>query len=443
MAEITDKGSLAGALLRFSIPLVLSGILQQLYAWADAFIVGRLVGEGALAAIGATTALSNLFVLVITGLALGVSLLAARLYGQGEWDRLGRLLPTFAAVFGGAFCGVGLLGSLAAGPVLDAMHTPADIVEMSRQYLQIILLGLPFVAVYNVYAAVLRGVGESKAPLYAVLVASLINVGMDLVLVGLLSMGVRGAAAATLGAQAMMAVFMAGYAARKREQFRFHLTRGCVERSILKEGLKLGLPVAVQSSISSLGSLVLQNFMNGFGSSTLVAAITTAYRVDTVLMLPVINLSAGISTMVAQSIGAGDPRRARRILGVGSGMMSVVAVGLAAFIMAAGASLIAMFGVTQEATAIGREFFHSISWFYLIYGLAMSLRGFLEGMGDVLFSSAVGITALGLRIALSYGLADVVGNRIIAYAEAASWGAMLLLFSLRCLWKWKRPELAA
>ena len=443
MAAITDKGSLAGTLIRFSIPLVLSGVLQQMYAWADAVIVGNLVGEGALAAVGATTALSNLFVLVITGLTLGVSILAARLYGQQDWEGLKGLLPTFSAALGLLFCVVGVLGSLTAGPILTLMHTPEDIADMSRQYLQIILLGLPFVAVYNVYAAVLRGMGESKAPLYAMLVASLVNVGMDLLLVGAFSMGVRGAAAATLGAQVMMAAFMAGYAVRKRQWLSLRQSGSCMNKKILWEGLKLGLPVAIQSSISSLGSLALQNFMNEFGSSTLVAAITTAYRVDTVLMLPVINLSAGISTMVAQSIGAGDPRRARRILGVGSGMMSVVAVGLAAFIMAAGASLIAMFGVTQEATAIGREFFHSISWFYLIYGLAMSLRGFLEGMGDVLFSSAVGITALGLRIALSYGLADVVGNRIIAYAEAASWCAMLLLFSLRCLWKWRRPELAA
>lgn len=439
MAAMTDKGSLAGTLIRFSIPLVLSGVLQQMYAWADAFIVGNLVGEGALAAIGATTALSNLFVLVITGLTLGVSILAARLYGQQDWEGLKGLLPTFAAALGLLFCVVGVLGSLTAGPILTLMHTPEDIADMSRQYLQIILLGLPFVAVYNVYAAVLRGMGESKAPLYAVLVASLVNVGMDLLLVGVFPMGVQGAAAATLGAQVMMAVFMAGYAVRKRQWLSLRQSGSCMDKKILWEGLKLGLPVAIQSSISSLGSLALQNFMNEFGSSTLVAAITTAYRVDTVLMLPVINLSAGISTITAQSAGAGDEERARRTLAVGTGIMSVTALALTALIMAIGGNLIAMFGVTAQATAIGREFFRTIAWFYLIYGLAMAMRGYLEGMGDVLFSSVMGIAALGLRIVLSYGLADAVGNMIIAYAEAASWCAMLLFFFLRCLWMARRP----
>lgn len=431
MEKTMTQGNLAAILVRFSIPLVLSGILQQMYAWADAFIVGNLVGEDALAAIGATTALSNLFVMIITGLTLGVSILAARMYGQGErGETLSRLLSTFAFVLGGIFLGVGVLGSLMTGRMLALIHTPADIVDMSGQYLGIILLGLPFVAVYNVYAAVLRGMGESKAPLYAVLVACLVNVGLDLLLVGPLHMGVRGAAGATIAAQGMMALFMVAYALREKE-----LRPGReVDRALLKEGALLGMPMAIQSSISSLGSVTLQNFMNGFGSAT-VAAITTAYRVDTVIMLPVTNLSAGISTVAAQNMGAQKPERARRGLLVGAGIMTAVAVSLGVLVAAVGGDLIALFGVTEQSAAIGRTFFRNIAVFYPVYGLAMSLRGYLEGAGDVFFSSAMGIGALGLRIFLSYALAEAAGWRIIAWAEAASWCAMLALFLLRFLWK--------
>ena len=206
MARNMTQGSLAGILVRFSSPLVLSGLLQQLYAWADAFIVGNVEGEQALAAIGATTALSNLFVLVITGITLGPALLAARLWGQERREELRPVLSTFVVVLGAAFVVIGLGGSAVVRPVLAAINTPE--LDQASRYLGIVLLGLPFVAVYNVYAAVLRGMGDSRAPLLAVLVASVVNVGLDLVLVAGLEMGVAGAAGAPLAAPGLSFVFL-------------------------------------------------------------------------------------------------------------------------------------------------------------------------------------------------------------------------------------------
>lgn len=435
MARNMTQGSLAGILVRFSIPLVLSGLLQQLYAWADAFIVGNVEGEQALAAIGATTALSNLFVLVITGITLGPALLAARLWGQERWEELRPVLSTFVVVLGAAFVVIGLGGSAVVRPVLAAINTPE--LDQASRYLGIVLLGLPFVAVYNVYAAVLRGMGDSRAPLLAVLVASVVNVGLDLVLVAGLEMGVAGAAAATVAAQGMMMVFIILYTVGRSPALRFRPGRGCVDRAKLQEGLALGVPSALQSSINSLGGVALQDFMNGFGTQT-VAAITTAYRVDTVLLLPITNLSSGISTVAAQNMGAGQPGRARETLRVGSIIMAVTSLVLTGVVLLVGGPVIALFGVTEQAAAQGAEFFANIAGFYLIYGLAMSLRGFLEGLGDVLYSSLAGIGALGLRIALSYALAPWAGWRIIAWAEAVSWTVMLVLYWARYLTKGRR-----
>ena len=435
MARNMTQGSLAGILVRFSIPLVLSGLLQQLYAWADAFIVGNVEGEQALAAIGATTALSNLFVLVITGITLGPALLAARLWGQERREELRPVLSTFVVVLGAAFVVIGLGGSAVVRPVLAAINTPE--LDQASRYLGIVLLGLPFVAVYNVYAAVLRGMGDSRAPLLAVLVASVVNVGLDLVLVAGLEMGVAGAAAATVAAQGMMMVFIILYTVCRSPALRFRPGRGCVDRAKLREGLALGVPSALQSSINSLGGVALQDFMNGFGTQT-VAAITTAYRVDTVLLLPITNLSSGISTVAAQNMGAGQPGRARETLRVGSIIMAVTSLVLTGVVLLVGGPVIALFGVTEQAAAQGAEFFANIAGFYLIYGLAMSLRGFLEGLGDVLYSSLAGIGALGLRIALSYALAPWAGWRIIAWAEAVSWTVMLVLYWARYLTKGRR-----
>lgn len=423
------EGGLAGILVRFSIPLVLSGMLQQLYAWADAFIVGNVEGEAALAAIGATTALSNLFVLVITGITLGPSLLSARLWGQGQREEIREVLSSFTVVLGVVFVAVGLVGSAAVRPVLAAIHTPE--LDQASQYLGIILLGLPFVAVYNVYAAVLRGMGDSRAPLLAVLVASVVNVGLDLLLVAGLELGVAGAAAATVAAQGMMMVFIIFYAVSRGAALRFRPGRGCLDREKLREGLALGVPSALQSSINSLGGVALQDFMNGFGTQT-VAAITTAYRVDTVLLLPIINLSSGISTVAAQNMGAGQTSRARETLRVGCFIMAVTSLVLTGAVLGIGEPVIALFGVTEQAAEQGGAFFANVAGFYLIYGLAMAMRGFLEGLGDVLYSSLVGIGTLGVRIALSYLLAQWAGWRIIAWAEAVSWCLMLVLYWARC-----------
>lgn len=435
MSRDMTQGNLAGILVRFSIPLVLSGMLQQLYAWADAFIVGNVEGERALAAIGATTALSNLFVMVITGITLGPALLSARLWGQGRREGIRGVLSSFVVVLGAAFVVIGLGGSAAVRPVLAAIHTPE--LDQACRYLGIVLLGLPFVAIYNVYAAVLRGMGDSRAPLLAVLVASVVNVGLDLVLVAGLKLGVAGAAAATVAAQGMMMVFIMLYTVHRLPTLRFCPGRNSVDRAKLREGLALGVPSALQSSINSLGGVALQDFMNGFGTQT-VAAITTAYRVDTVLLLPIINLSSGISTVAAQNMGAGRPDRARETLRVGSVIMGATSLVLTGLVLLVGAPVIALFGVTEQAAAQGGEFFANIAGFYLVYGLSMALRGFLEGLGDVLYSGLTGIGCLGVRIALSYALASWAGWRIIAWAEAVSWCLMLILYWVRYLTKGRR-----
>ena len=425
------RRELAWTLIKFSLPLMLSGILQQLYNWADAFIVGNVVGELALAAVGSTTSMVNFYVLAITGFTLGLSILFAQKYGSRQLEDLPRLLSTFLWVLGLAFLVLAGLGMCFTRQLLQLLHTNADVLSQAEDYLRIVLAGVPFLAVYNVYSAALRGIGNSRAPFYAVLLSSLVNVALDIVFVAFLGWGVAGAAFATILSQIAMTVFLAAYTVRSYPLLRF-ARRGSLHREMLRQGLRFGIPPMLQSSVSSVGSLILQNFMNGFGTQT-VAAITTAYRVDTVILLPVTNLSSGISTVVAQNIGARKPERARKGLGVGLAIMLAMSIGLSALVAVAGEPLIALFGLTPEASAMGGEFFRTLALFYPVFGLGMALRGYLEGTGDVMWSSAIGISALLLRIVLSYGLADWVGSPIIAYAEMASWAAMLLLFALRVL----------
>ena len=431
------EGSIARAMVAFTVPLMLSGILQQLFNWVDAFIVGNVEGELALAGIGATTALYSLFVMVITGFTGGLSVLAARAYGMGEQGGLSRLLSAFSLLLGSVFTAVAALGLLLTPAILRAMDTPADIFTVSERYLRIMFAGVPLLAVYNTYSAILRGMGNSRAPFLSVLVCSGVNVVLDVAFVVVLRYGAAGAAAATVLSQGAMTVFLVLYAVKKYPVLRFRPGRRSVDRSVAARGSGFGLPPAIQSGTNSVGNIFLQRFMNGFGEQT-VAAITTAYRVDTVLLLPIVNFGSGIATVVAQNIGAGRPERARQALKSGMLMIVGVSVCLTLIILLAGEFLIAMFGLTPESVEIGGHFFRRLASFYVVYGLAMAVRGYLEGLGDMTFSGIAGIAGLAVRITASYTLAGVFGQMVIAYAEAISWLVLLLLYLLRCAWKNRR-----
>lgn len=434
MKHDMTQGSIAKALTAFTVPLILSGVFQQLFNWVDAFIVGNVEGELALAGIGAVTSTYSMFVMVIVGFTSGLSVLAAQRFGMGRTEELKYILALFSLILGGIFLAVCGSGTVFVEEILVLLDTPKDIFQNAENYLRIMFAGIPFLAVYNTCCAVLRGLGDSRAPFSSVLVCSVINVALDLVFVAQLRQGTAGAAIATVLSQIAMTVYVVCYAVRRYPMLRIASLRELLPRRTLGEGARFGLPPAIQSGTTSFGNILLQRFMNGFGDQT-VAAITTAYRVDTVLLLPIINFGSGVATMVAQNAGAGQPERARQALKTGAGMIAGVSLLLTFLIVLAGERLIAMFGLTPESVRIGQAFFVRIGSFYVVYGLAMAVRGYLEGLGDMVFSGMVGIAALLVRIAASYALAGLFGRMVIAYAEAISWLVLLGLYLLRCWWR--------
>ncbi len=430
MGKDMTQGNLIKTLILFTVPLILSGLLQQLFNWVDAFIVGNVEGELALAAIGSTTSIYNLFIMVIVGFTSGLSVLAAQQYGMGEKEMLKKSLSSFVILLGGLFLVISVLGILFTRPILTFLDTPESIYVTAGEYLRIMLIGIPFLAVYNIYSAILRGLGDSRAPFLSILVSSIANVVLDILFVALLHYGAAGAAVATVISQGAMTIFIVIYAVKKYEHLRFSFNGDIINKPILVKGSKFGLPPAIQSGTNSIGSLILQRFMNGFGEQT-VAAITTAYRVDSVILLPIINFGSGIATIVAQNIGAGNHARAKKALKIGVVMIAVISLSLTLLVLFTGEYLIAMFGLTQESVAIGGKFFHLVASCYFIFGLAMAFRGYLEGVGDMLFSGIAGIICLIVRIAASYIFVDRFGNMVIGFAEAFSWVILLIIYISR------------
>lgn len=437
MTREKTTGSILKRLVAFSVPLILSGLFQQLFNWVDALIVGNFVGETALAGVGAVTSLYSLFVTTIVGFTSGLSVLFARQYGQGVRSGNAELLASYSVILTAVFAVISAFGMSFTAPILRLMDTPGEIFLYAEDYLLIIFIGIPFLALYNVYSAVLRGMGNSKTPFIAVLISSVTNAVLDYVLVAIFDLGVRGAAAATAISQVAMTVYIVIYTTAKYPSLRFSPLEFYRHRDSIRSGGSYGTPPAIQSGVSSVGNLILQRFMNGFGEQT-VAAITTAYRVDTVLLLPVINFSSAISTLVAQEVGAGNTGNPKKILRLGTLMMTAMSVVLAGIIFVFGKAVLSIFGLGAESVAIGERFFRTLAVFYIFNGLFMSLRGYLEGMSDLLFSSIVGICSLAVRIACSYAFAGVWGNMVVAYAEAFSWVFLVIVYAWRYYAKSKR-----
>ena len=430
MKEIHSTKLILKKLCAFSIPLILSGLLQQLFNWVDALIVGNIIGEAALAGVGATSSLYNLFVTAIAGFTSGLSVLFAQHFGEGNHKANTNLLASYSLLLTFIFLLLSALGMAFTAPVLTLMRTPASLFSYAKNYLLIIFIGIPFLSVYNTYSAALRGLGNSTVPFIAVLLSSVINGIMDYIFIAYFKLGVSGAAAATVISQAAMAAFIVLYTVSKHPELRFPLFKAGKYRNDIKKGAKYGLPPAVQGSVSSVGNLFLQRFMNGFGEHT-VSAITAAYRVDSMLLLPIVNFSTAISTLVAQETGAENKEAAKKIFKLGTVVMSFMSLILTAVIVLTGRSLLSMFGLKSESVNIGVSFFRSIAIFYLVYGLSMSIKGYLEGKADMLFSGTVGVCSLAVRILCSYLFKDVFGNMVIAYAEAFSWMFLLAVYFFR------------
>ncbi|MBE6887472.1 MAG: MATE family efflux transporter [Ruminococcaceae bacterium] len=432
--------NIAVTLVKFCTPLILTGILQQLYNWVDAFIVGNVIGENALAAVGAVSSINSFYIMAITGFTTGLAILTAQKFGSGDTKEVNRILSTFVIVLGTVVTIIAVIAFFAAEPLLKLMDTPADIFDWSKSYLKIITIGVPFLAMYNLYASTLRAIGDSRAPFYAVLVSSAVNVVLDIVFVALFKWGVAGAAFATIIAQAAMTVFIVLYGIKVHEILRFKADRTMFHKDCVKNSLSFGTPPMLQSCINSFGNMILQGFMNGFGTAT-VAAVTTAYRVDCIALLPVINLGSGISTLVAQNYGAGDVKKAKKVFTTGVVIMLPVALALTVVVVIFGGKMIEIFGAGEEVVAIGTNFFRSLAKFYVIYGLAMACRGYIEGLGEVVYSSIIGVTALVVRIICSYALKGVFDNMVIAYAEGISWALLMALFIARIAVKSKQEKL--
>lgn len=427
-------GRPSSLLLGFSLPLVLGNLFQQLYTFVDTLIVGQKLGVKALAALGATEWLCFLMFGFIQGVTQGLSIHVAKYFGQG--DRKLTQQAFFQAIGGSAvmsalFLGIGQ-GMIS--PALALLRTPAELSDLSCLYLRILYLGIPISFAYNILAALLRAFGNSRAPLQAMVLASFCNIILDVVFVIGFSMGIHGAAFATLAAQLCSVVYCAA-ALHRIEQAKVEHENRVWNRKMLSEQMKLAVPMGLQNIITAAGGLVVQSVANGFGILFL-AGYTAANKLYGLLETAASSYGYGISTYTAQNLGAGKKERIRAGMIAALGIGTVTACLMSAVMLFFGKPILRLFITDrqieiEEAIRLGYQYLCILAFFFpLLYALYI-LRSCIQGMGHSVMPMLSSMIQVFMRIACAVMVTRFLGNAGIFWGEIMAWmGADLFLMAV-------------
>ncbi|MBQ2715032.1 MAG: MATE family efflux transporter [Clostridia bacterium] len=436
---LTTKNPLR-AILVFCLPMVLGSMFQQFYSLADSAIVGRFVGEGALAAVGASASLSSVLLFIAIGGGVGSSVWVGKYFGAGDYKRARASINTSIIFFVAVGVVLASIMRIFSYPLMQLLNTPEDILGVSVNYLDIYLYGLPLLFLYNVVTAMFNALGRSRIPLFFLIFSSLLNVGLDLYAVIGLNLGVEGAAWATFIAQGLSAVL--SLFVLLREIKKLSPDKGRIfDKAELKPMIKLAIPSIIQQTTVSIGLLLVQVVVNGFGSEAM-AGFTASSRISSVCIVPMTAIGNATSAYVAQNLGAG---RADRIkAGYKASNLIVVAF---AFLIGAvlelfPRELMGLFISAEDATLTamntGVGYLTFIGWFFCFMGFKQTADGVLKGSGDTVVFTVANFINQGVRVLLPFLLAKVVGIAIVWYVVPVGWIINTLISHIRYKsGKWK------
>ena len=379
------EGNPIKLILMFTIPMLVGNLFQQLYNMVDSIIVGRFVGANALAAVGATGSINFLFFSMSFGISAGVGVVVSQAFGAEKPDMVERAIANGLYLLGIVSAIVSVLGVVFAKPILQMLRTPEVILNDAIIYMQVSCAGILAIAAYNGVAAILRALGDSKTPLYFMLVSCFINIGLDLLFVLQFHWSVFGVALATVIAQLVAAVGSFIYACFTISFFRVKKEHREIRMDIAGKCFQLGLPIALQNSMIAISCIFLQRVVNGFGESV-VAANTALGRIEQLVQQPYGSLGAAITTYTGQNIGAGKVDRVKK--GYRVGFLCVVIFSLIMLIPGQffGRQIVGIFVQDEAVISIGAKGLAITSWFYFFLGMIYVARSVLNGAGDAVYA---------------------------------------------------------
>lgn len=433
MKRVTNmtEGSPLKLILLFAIPLIFTNLGQQLYMIVDASIVGRGVGVKALAAVGSTDWSYWLILWTITGLTQGFGVFVSRYFGEKDYDKMNRsiTMSTILCVVIGAV--LTLIGVLAARPLLILLETPADILDGAVTYLTTMISGTLIVIAYNMAASILRAFGDGRSPLVAMLIAGLMNIGLDLLFVLVFHWGIFGAAIATVSAQLVSFLYCL-VKISKIEYVSLAKANWVPDGKMIKELLLFGLPLALQYIVIAGSGMVMQSTINQHGS-LFVAGYTASNKLYGLLESSAISLGFAFSTFFAQNYGAGNKQRVRNGVRTGVKLSILLALGVTVVMLLIGKYLLQAFINAGEAEGpvvleIAQHYLLVMAAFLVVCYLIHVYRNALQAMGTSIWSMVSGFAECGVRILMAKGVVSLLGSEVLFYIEPFAWlGALLFI----------------
>ena len=397
-------------LAAFSIPLLIGNLAQQMYNTVDSIIVGKYVGDSALAAVGAAGPILNLMLLLFMGISTGAGILVAQYFGARRKEELSKAVGTCLTLTLIASAIIMVVGPLVTRPLMTLLGTPPDVYDMAVDYLVIICVGIVGGGYYNIVSGILRGMGDSITPLLFLIVACVLNIFLDIVFVANFRMAAAGVALATVLAQAISAVLCVWRLLRMTDVV--HITRRTLipDRIMTRETVRLGLPSGLTQAIFSMAAIVVQALTNTFGTNVIACSIVVM-RVDGFAMMPNFTFGMAMTTFVGQNVGARRLDRVRE--GVREGLRAglVIAAVLVALILIFGEGLMRMFTNTDEVVRLGVHMMQILAVGYIAMAVTQSLSGVMRGAGDTMTPMWISmITTVVIRTPLAYLLAYLTGS---------------------------------
>ena len=431
MRKMTE-GSIARHLLAYALPLILGNFFQLTYNAVDSILIGKFAGEGALAAVSAANPVMTIVILGVSGVSIGASVLMSRFYGAGDEDALRREVAT-TILFGAAASLLVFAVGLALSPYLLAlMSVPPEILSQANTYLRIIFVGFLFTFQYNILAAALRSVGDSRTPVIFLAAASVLNGLLDVLFVALLRWGVAGAGLATVIAEGVSVLLCAVYMRRHVPLLRLELREMRVDRALLSQTVASGSITALQQACQPVGKLLIQRAINAQGIS-MIAAFNAVSRVDDFACIPEQSISSGMMTCVAQNRGAGQRERVRRTLRTGMTLELFYGVLICAATLLCRTPVMRLFAAqdSERMVQMGVDYLTWMAFFYLLPGMTNGIQGYFRGMGEMKTTLVATAIQISVRTLVVYLLVPAVGLTAAAWACAIGWCCMLVYAFVR------------
>lgn len=440
--NLMTEGNIAKQLFFFSIPLILGNLLQQLYNTADSIVVGNFVGSNALAAVGSGTVLINLIIAFSQGTAVGAGVVIAQYIGAKHKEKLSEAVHTSVAIALIIGAALSLFGVLFSKTLLIWMKTPKEVLSESVVYLRIYFAGLIFNVIYNMAAGIMNAAGNSKRSLRYLAYASVTNIILDLLFVGLLKMGIMGAALATDISQLLSGVLSMLFLMRVNEDYKVTLKKIKLHKESAKKIIRVGLPTGLQNTVISISNVLVQSGINGFGA-TAMAGFGAYLKVDGFNILPVLSFSMAATTFVGQNYGAGKIDRVKKGMWITLGMVTLYTIVTGTLLLTFSHQIIRLFSADTAVIAYGADAMKYFCPFYFVLGILNCLAGTVRGTGKTMPPMIIMLISMcifrifWIQLALPR-IGTIEGIYMLYPVSWAIGAAMMVLYTI--LGKWIDPK---